>query len=172
MMMTMPHFFIILTAVAGCVHDLYSRRIPNYVTFGSALLALGYGVVNGGWAGFGVALAGWMLGVALFLPFFALRGMGAGDVKLLAALGAWIGPIALFSLTFYTAMAGGVMALVVILWQRKLASTFRNIWLLLCHWRVAGVKPLAELTLENKNAPRLAYGLPIAVGAMVTIWLH
>ena len=64
------------------------------------------------------------------------------------------------------------MALIVILWQRKLQSTFRNLWLLLAHWRVSGVRPLDELSLDNKDAPRLAYGLPIAVGAMVTIWLH
>jgi prepilin peptidase CpaA len=98
--------------------------------------------------------------------------MGAGDVKLLAAFGAWVGPIQLLSLTFYTAVAGGVMALVVIAWQRKLATTFTNLWLLLCHWRVAGVRPLDELSLDNKDAPRLAYGLPIAVGAVLTVWRY
>ena len=171
-MIDMPHIFMIVTAVAGCAHDLYDRRIPNYLTFGSALLAFAFGLVNGGWSGLSVALGGWILGVALFLPFFALRGMGAGDVKLLAALGAWIGPAVLLSLTFYTAIAGGVLALLVVLWQRKLSSTFGNIWLLLCHWRVAGVRPLAQVSLENQDTPRLAYGVPIAVGAMVTLWLH
>lgn len=171
-MISTPYVFLILTAVAGCVHDLHNRRIPNYLTFGSALLAFAFGVAAGGWPGLGIALGGWLLGVALFLPFFALRGMGAGDVKLLAALGAWVGPAALLSLTFYTAVAGGVMALFVVLWQGKLASTFRNIWLLLCHWRVGGIKPLAALSLENQTSPRLAYGVPIAVGAMITLWLH
>jgi len=167
-----PHLFVIATAVVGCLHDLRSRRIPNYLTFGSAALAIVYGVVSAGWSGLGMALAGWMVGVLLFIPFFLLRGMGGGDVKLLAALGAWLGPASLLSLTFYTAIAGGVMALIVILWQRKLQATFRNLWLLLCHWHVAGVRPLDELSLDNKDAPRLAYGLPIAVGAMLTIWLH
>jgi len=167
-----PHVFLTLTAIAGCLHDLRNRRIPNYLTFGSAALAILYAAVTSGWDGLGVALAGWAVGIVLFMPFFLLRGMGGGDVKLLAALGAWVGPSTLLSIIFYTAIAGGVMALIVILWQRKLQSTFRNLWLLLCHWRVSGVRPLNELSLDNKDAPRLAYGLPIAVGAMVTIWLH
>jgi len=167
-----PHLFVIATAVAGCLHDLRSRRIPNYLTFGSAVLAIAYGTATAGWSGLGIGLAGWAVGVLLFLPFFLLRGMGGGDVKFLAALGAWLGPTSLLSLTFYTAIAGGVMALVVVLWRRKLQTTFRNVWLLLCHWRVAGVRPLTDVSLDNKDAPRLAYGLPIAVGAMLTIWLH
>jgi len=167
-----PSLFVITTAVVGCLHDLRNRRIPNYLTFGSAVLALVYSAVTAGLPGLGVALAGWAVGILLFIPFFLLRGMGGGDVKLLAALGAWVGPAALLSLTFYTAIAGGVMALMVILWQRKLHSTFGNIWLLLCHWRGSGVRPLDEVSLDNKDAPRLAYGLPIAVGAVLTIWLH
>ena len=166
------HLFVTLTAVVGCLHDLRNRRIPNYLTFGSAALAIVYAAVTAGWAGLGFALAGWVVGILLFIPFFLLRGMGGGDVKFLAALGAWVGPASLLTITFYTAIVGGVMAMAVILWRRKLRSTFGNLWLLLCHWRVSGVRPLDELSLDNKDAPRLAYGLPIAVGAMLTIWLH
>jgi prepilin peptidase CpaA len=171
-MINVPHAFVILTAVAACLHDVRSRRIPNYVTFGSAALALAHGAAAGGWVGLGAAAGGWALGVALFAPFFLLRGMGAGDVKLLAALGAWIGPASLLSLTFYTAISGGVMALVLVMWRRKLAATFENLWLLLCHFRVAGLKPMSELSLENKSALSLPYGLPIAAGAMLTLWLQ
>jgi prepilin peptidase CpaA len=171
-MMNVTHLFLAATALAGCAHDLHDRRIPNYLTFGSAIVAVGYHLVTAGWSGLGTATAGWALGIALFLPFFLLRGMGGGDVKLLAALGAWVGPLTLLSLTFYTAIAGGGMALIVIVRRRHLAASLRNFWLLMCHWRVVGIKPLAELSLENKNAPRLAYGLPIAAGALITIWQH
>src|SRR5580765_109479 len=109
------NLFVTLTAVVGCLHDLRNRRIPNYLTFGSAALAIVYAAATGGWAGLGVALAGWAVGIVLFIPFFLLRGMGGGDVKLLAALGAWVGPASLLSITFYTAIVGGVMALVIIL---------------------------------------------------------
>ena len=53
---------------------------------------------------------GWLLGIALFFPFFALGGLGGGDVKLLGALGAWLGPTAVFHVGLYSAIAGGVMA--------------------------------------------------------------
>ena len=55
---------------------------------------------------------------------------------------------------------------------RRLVATFRNLWLLLCHFRVAGLKPMSELSLDNKNTLRLPYGLPIAAGAILTLWLH
>ena len=171
-MSNVSQFFVVLTAAAGCAADLRSRRIPNVLTFGSALLAVGYAGSVAGVSGVGSALAGWGLGVALLLPFFLLRGMGGGDVKFVAALGAWLGPAALLSLAFYTAIAGGVMALFVIVWKRRLAVTFANLWLLLCHWHVGGVRPLAEISLDNPNTARLAYGVPIAVGAMLTIWRH
>jgi prepilin peptidase CpaA len=172
MMSNMPHVLVALTALAGCLHDLRSRRIPNYLTFGSAAVAFVYALATAGWSGLAVGIAGWALGIALFIPFFLLRGMGAGDVKLLAALGAWIGPISLLSLTFYTAISGGVMALVVVLWRRKLIVTFENLWLLLCHFRVIGLKPMSDLSLENKNTLSLPYGLPIAAGTILTLWLH
>ena len=172
MMTSLPVVLVILTALAGCIHDLRARRIPNYLTFGSAGLALIYALATTGWPGLAIAIGGWALGMALFVPFFLLRGMGAGDVKLLAALGAWVGPVSLLSLTFYTAISGGVMAVVVVLSRRKLMTTFENLWLLLCHFKVAGLKPMAELSLENKNTVRLPYGLPIAAGTILTIWLH
>ena len=171
-MINASYLFVALTAVAGCLHDLWNRRIPNYLTFGSAVLAVVYAGLTSGWPGVGAGVAGWILGVALFLPFFALRGMGAGDVKLLAALGAWVGPVELLTLTFYTAIVGGVMALIVVIWKRRLAETFGNVGLLLCTWRVGGVKPVTELSLDNKNSARLAYGVPIAIGALLTIWLR
>ena len=172
MFMGVPQAFVVLTAGVACVHDIRSRRIPNYVTFSSSLLAVAYGVVVGGWMGLAAAVGGWSLGIALFLPFFLLRGMGAGDVKLMSALGAWTGPASLISLTFYTAISGGIMALCLVVWRRQLAATLRNLWLLLCHFRIAGLKPMAELSLENKKALSLPYGLPITAGAILTLWLH
>jgi hypothetical protein len=52
------------------------------------------------------------------------------------------------------------------------ATAFRNLWLLLCHWLVAGPRPLPEVSLDNPRAPRVPYGLAIAAGALMTIWLR
>ena len=82
-------------------------------------------VVNGV-HGLGMAAAGWIVGILLFLPIFLLRGMGAGDVKLLAALGAWLGPLQVVWLALFASIAGGVMALLVATATGYLRTTFRN----------------------------------------------
>src|SRR5687768_3766674 len=79
-------------ATAAAVSDLKTRRIPNVLTFGSAVIALAAHTYVDGGSGLGWSIAGWLVGLIFFLPMFTLGGMGAGDVKLLAALGAWLGP--------------------------------------------------------------------------------
>ena len=75
----------------ACATDLRTSRIPNLLTFSAAAAGLAWHAF-GGWAPLASALGGLALGLLLFLPIYLLRGMGAGDVKLLAALGAWLGP--------------------------------------------------------------------------------
>lgn len=162
----------LIVAVVAVVCDLRTRRIPNLLTFGAAGVAIVYGVAVGGFVGFESAAGGWLLGAALFFPFFALGGMGAGDVKLLAALGAWVGPNDAVWLAIFAAMAGGVMGIIVALGRGYLRAAFRNLWVIFTHWRVAGIQPVPGLTLTDSKAPRLAYALPIAVGLVMTLWRH
>jgi prepilin peptidase CpaA len=110
--------------------------------------------------------------MALFLPMFALRGMGAGDVKLLAAVGAWVGPTKVAFVALAASIAGGVLAVVVALACGYLRTAVRNLWLLLMHWRVMGVRPLESVTLEGGHGPRLAYAVPISIGTLVTLWVR
>src|SRR6185436_20859653 len=93
---------VLSVAMVACVTDIRSRRIPNVLTFGAAVAAVLFPGATAGTSGLLVALGGWVVGLLLFLPFFALGGMGGGDVKLLAALGAWIGPRDAFMLAIYT----------------------------------------------------------------------
>ena len=83
---------VLVVGLVACVTDLRSRRIPNVLTFGASGAALVFWTWTAGLSGLGLEPGGWMVGCALFLPWFVLGGMGAGDVKLLAALGAWLGP--------------------------------------------------------------------------------
>src|ERR1700747_786407 len=101
----------IVAVAATC--DLKTRRIPHVLTFGAALAGLvAHGYLEG-WSGAGVSAAGWLVGVAAFFPFFALGGLGAGDIKLLGAIGAWLGPVAAIWVALFSGIAGGVMALIV-----------------------------------------------------------
>jgi prepilin peptidase CpaA len=164
---------VIAVAVTACAWDLRTRRVPNEVTFGGAILALGFSLWQNGLPGAAWSAAGWLTAVALFFPFFALGGLGAGDVKLLGAFGAWLGGVsASLYLACFTALAGGAMALIVMVARRHLAEGFRNLWMLLLFWRMSGLRPLPELTLQTSRGPKLAYALPIAVGALTTLWLR
>src|SRR5262245_5110118 len=104
-------FVVLAVGVVACVTDVRTRKIPNLLTFGAAACGLIFHLVINGFSGLALALAGWAIGIVLFLPFFLLRGMGAGDVKLLAALGAWLGPLQVVWLALFASLAGGVMAL-------------------------------------------------------------
>ena len=158
-------------AVAACWFDVCTRRIPNRLTFPSA--ALGFAAAEAAHGGHGnvSSAAGFVVGLALFFPLFVLKGLGAGDVKLMGALGAWLGTSMIFGVAFYTSLAGGVLALVLIVRHGYAGQAVRNLWLLLSHWRVVGIGPVDSLTLETSAGPKLPYALPIATGVALTFWL-
>jgi prepilin peptidase CpaA len=113
-----------------------------------------------------------MVGLLLFVPLFALRARGGGDVKLLAAFGAWLGPVLVFWVAVYGAIAGGVLALLLVLWRRRLRATIANMWDIVTHWRLSGLKPHPVVTLDNPGAVRMPGALSIALGALATLWLR
>ena len=162
----------IMSAIAACVTDLKARRIPNALTLGSAGAALVYYGVTNGLTGVGFAGAGWVVGTLLFLPLFVLRGIGGGDVKLLAAFGAWLGPGLVIWVALWGAVAGGVLALAISAWHGYTQQAFRNVWGLLSYWRVMGVRPHPGIALDRSTAPRVPYALPMAAGLGLTLWLR
>jgi prepilin peptidase CpaA len=157
--------------LTACVTDLRTRRIPNRLTLGAAAAGVIVQVIAAGSNGALAAASGWLLGAVLFLPFFMLGGMGGGDVKLLAALGAWLGPHDTLWLAVYSALAGGVLGVIVAVMHGYLRSAFANIFAMLKYWQTAGIGPVPHLTLDSPNAPRLAYAIPIFFGTMVILWL-
>jgi prepilin peptidase CpaA len=168
--MSVIHIAALSVASFACLFDLRTRRIPNWLTFGATAVALVFHFVTGGLGGAAQGIGGWATGVALLIAPYALGGMGAGDLKLVAALGAWLGPGDTFWLAMYTGIAGAVMALIVSAWHGYLRRAVSNIWLLVTHWRVNGPRPFPELTLTTSPGPRLAYAAPILVGTMVMLW--
>jgi prepilin peptidase CpaA len=159
-------------AIAGlaCATDLRSARIPNLLTFSALALGLLFHSLAPSGSGVQAALVGLLAGLLVFFPFFALGAMGAGDVKLMAALGAWLGWEPAIYVALYGAVAGGVLAVVLAMWRGYLRTAMRNILALVRYWLVVGLKPLPELTLEAGTGLRLPYALPITVGLVVTLW--
>jgi prepilin peptidase CpaA len=162
----------IAVAAVACVTDLRARRIPNALTFSAALAGLAAHAIVGGARGLAMAAAGWGVGLLLFLPLFALRGIGGGDVKLLAALGAWLGPRDAFWLACWSAVAGGVFAVFVAMAHGYTRRAVANVWSMVAFWRIMGVRPHPTVTLETARGPRLPYSLPIAVGLGITLWVR
>lgn len=169
--MEIKDIVVLGVVLVAAVIDIRTRRIPNILTFGSAAAALVYHAWTAGAPGFGASAGGWAIGVALFLPMFLLGGMGAGDVKLLGAVGAWLGPTGVLYAGLYSTLAGGVLALVVGGLHGYLGKALSNLWGLLVYWRTAGVQPLPGLTIEDSAGPRLAYGVAIASGTIAAVWL-
>jgi prepilin peptidase CpaA len=157
-------------AIAACWTDLRTSRIPNALTFGAAGTALIFHTLAAGAGGAVTSLAGWLTGVLLFSPIFLMRGIGAGDLKLLGAFGAWLGPLMALRTGLWGAAAGGVLAIVVALSHDYLRQAMRNVWLLFTHWRAAGFTPLDTVTLDTGTGPRLAYAVPLSFGLMVALW--
>lgn len=170
-LMSTINIFVGAILMVACISDLRTRRIPNALTFSAIVAGLFFHAVTGGVTAAGWSLAGGFLGLALFLPMFVLRGMGAGDVKLLAAVGAWLGPSQVATVALASSLVGGVIAIAVGLGYGYLKTAVRNVWMLLMHWRVMGLRPLEAVTLEGTRGPRLAYAVPIALGTVVTLWL-
>lgn len=158
----------LVVAAAWC--DLRARRLPNTLTVSGALVAFAIAGLLEGWSGLLVSLAGWAMGLVLFLPLYAVKGMGAGDVKLLAAIGPWLGPGGAVWTALYGAIAGGFFAIVIVLARGTLAKTARNMGAMLTTWLRGGIRPVEGLTLESSAGPKLPYALPLAVGTLITLW--
>jgi len=166
------HVVVLGVVAVAAVIDVRTRRLPNFLTFGAAAVALLYSLWVNGLHGFALSAAGWATGIALFLPMFLLRGMGAGDVKLLGAVGSWLGPAGVLYAALYSVLAGGVLALIVGAMHGYLGKALSNLWGLLMFWRTAGLQPLPGLTIDDAPGPRLAYGVAIAAGTFAAVWLR
>ena len=148
--------------VAATVVDIRTRRIPNELT--AAMAGIGVGLSAAGISGISVwaSMLGFALGLALMMPGHVLGATGAGDVKLMAAVGAIVGPAQVVTAFLFTAVAGGVLAVVVAARRRRLSATLAGTGRL-----VAGS---AETRAQLRSAPgasRFAYGPAIAVGSIL-----
>lgn len=156
----------LISATLGAVQDVRARRIPNWLTYGSLVTGLGFRCYWEGWHGLAQGAEGMLAGGGIFFLFFLVRGMGAGDVKLMAAVGAWagIGPAVLVMV--YAAFAGLGIAVFYMLFYHRVGSTFMNVGELLRFHVTSGVKPHPEINLQDPAAIRMPYGLAIAIGTL------
>jgi prepilin peptidase CpaA len=146
----------------GAFIDLRTRRVPNAVTI--PLAVVGIAAAAAGLTGLTVkaAFIGLALGLLFMMPGYVFGATGAGDVKLLAAAGAWLGPAHIGAAFLYTAIVGGVLALIVARRRRRLALTLESTGKLI-RTRAANVDEIEHPTANN----RFAYAPAIAAGCIL-----
>jgi prepilin peptidase CpaA len=164
---------VIVLAVATFT-DLRSRRIPNWLVlpFLVAGVAMSFGPAS--WHGIGIlqSLEGMGLGALLFGILAWMGGMGMGDVKLCAAIGAWVGPKQLIMALVMTGIVGGFMAVGWAAIGGFLGELFTGTGNLIFGLRKRGMHADPELTLSNPKAHKMPYAPAIAIGALMSFFAH
>lgn len=168
---TWPVWVVTITLVVAAVIDGLQLKVPNWITF--PMIVSGWVYSAGfspysGWEGLCYSLMGTVVGLALLLPAYAVGGMGAGDVKLLAGVGAWMwGTVTLYAFAV-SALVGGVLAVGMVLYKRSWQKHKNQFWSILNEiTTIKDPEKLAEIAAERK--PRmflLPYGIPIAIGSI------
>ncbi len=156
-------------AVAGAAHDVRSGKIPNVLTYSALLAALAARSFAGGWPGLKSGLIGVLGAGGLFYLLFLAGGMGGGDVKLMGAVGAWAGAGETIALLIATALAGGILALIYMVFHRRVRSTLLNTFELVRHHLTSGLHPHPELNIRKPGAMRIPYAVAIAIGTLYCV---
>ena len=156
--------FLGIVMAAASYTDVTRQKIPNKLTFPAMAVGIVYHVLVHGYQGLIFSLTGLAAGFALLILFYVLGGMGAGDVKLMAAAGAVLGAKGVFVAFLFTALYGGIYSLGVILTNRRIfKGFFKNISnSLLTFVLIRRYDPID--VSKDKDKPRLCYGIAIALG--------
>jgi prepilin peptidase CpaA len=166
-MMTTQFFMygvLVMGLIAAGIMDVRSSRVPNAVTFPLALLGIGFHAISDSGNGLFFSLEGLGLGLVLLLGFYVYGGMGAGDVKLLAAVGAMVGPYNVFMGFLFASLFGGLYAIAMMCWHLGLAHTAERIKVLLVS--MVFMKINVAASLEQTPLPKLRYALVIGLGTL------
>ena len=149
--------------------DIRERRVPNWLALAGFGLGVGLNGALGGFAGLKMALLGAGLALLIYLPLWLLHAMGAGDAKLMAAVGAVVGPASWWSIFFLTVIVGAVIAVIAIVVKRRGRRTLGNLYLMvtsLAH-RTAPYKVSPELDVQSSDGFRMPHAVSIACGSFL-----
>jgi prepilin peptidase CpaA len=161
---------VLLVSVAACI-DARSRRIPNGLNATAFVLGLTLSIQADGLAGFWNSIQGFALAFGVYLALYLFRAMGAGDVKLMAAIGSLVGPANWLTLLLFVSVAGAVMALIAVTIRGRLRDTVRNTYVALAeliHLRVPAAR-YPQLDISSGVGFSLPHAVPIAVGTFVFV---
>ena len=169
-----PLAFICVAMIVAAVIDGWKLKVPNLITFPMIISGWIYSGVAFGWEGLGYSLLGTIIGLALLMPAYAIGGMGAGDVKLLAGVGAWVWGSHTFYAFCVSAVIGGVIALCMVLYRRGWRKHRLQFELILTEiLTIRDPNQLSAIAADRKSSMLLLpYGIPIALGTIgYFVWM-
>ncbi len=159
-------FALGVTLLAGWV-DFRTRKIPNWLTVPALVLGIGMHTVVAGWSGAIASLEGAGLALVILLPLVLLRGLGAGDWKLMGAVGAFLGPLMLLFVLLGSIFVSGFMAIVAILRTQRVGETLRNIVVLVRGFFAFGLRTNPKISLDNPALLKVPFGVAVAVSTLI-----
>lgn len=169
-----PFTIILLSSilVIAAIIDIRVQKIPNLITFPTMVLGLIYHSITTGLNGLIFSIEGLVLGIAIFIIPYLMGGMGAGDAKLMGAIGAIIGPKGVLLASLFTAIVGGIYALIILLLNHKYSKSFitRNAMTLKTLALTGQFIPISADESEKKF--KLCYGVAIAIGTISYLLLE
>ncbi len=157
----------IVALLAGFT-DWRWRRIPNWLTVPAAAAGLAVNSAAWHWAGLKSSAEGLGLGLLLLFPFVLIRALGAGDWKLVGALGTLLGPHELLVVLFVAVLIAGVMALVLVIYKHRLGEMLRNMGRLLFAL-ATGHPGHPTVSLDNPESLKVPFGVAVAIAALVFV---
>lgn len=163
------HVWVVtVTLAVAAIIDGYQLKVPNWITFPMIASGWVYSGVAFGWEGLAWSLVGTIVGLALLLPAYAIGGMGAGDVKLLAGVGAWVWGTTTFYAFCVSAVLGGVIAVGMVLYRKAWQKHHAQFWAIYEEiTTIRDPESLAVIAAERKPTMLLLpYGIPIALGTI------
>ena len=162
-------WLVSVVLIVAAVIDGKILKVPNWLTFPFILSGWAYGLIAGGFAGLGYSLLGTFVGMMLLLVLRNVGGMGGGDVKLLAGVGAWLGTVTTLWVFAATAIVGGIMAAVMIWMSGNWRKHYAMAHQILHEWKtIKDPEKLSAIARERKPTMYLLpYGIPMAIGAVI-----
>jgi prepilin peptidase CpaA len=157
---------MVVGAVAGWI-DYRTRRIPNWLTVTGAVMGIFLQTSHYGPHGLSMALQGLFLALLCLLPMVLLRAMGAGDWKLMGALGAILGPVMMLFVLVGAIFVSGVMAIVIVIRAKRVKETFINVFVLVQGFLSFGLRNFPEITLDNPDLLKLPFGVAAALATVL-----
>ena len=162
-----PTCIVLIIAAAT---DIRSRRIPNWLVVPFLASGIIWSGITGGLEGAAQSVTGISIAVGVLGVLCYLRGMGMGDLKLCAGVGAWVGPAQMISALVATAIAGGFLAMAYSLWHRSLGKCLDDTGDLVVALCRDGVRPQPTMRLDNPDAVKLPYAVAIAIGTLFSFY--